>query len=104
LLRAYVNYPNAKVSVHHDRTCGHIEKAHKQGQRSVNLRHGNLDIELARFIDGAHQFASHAGANDMWLDIELSDPEFEEALLRHIQRLLAARYKPFRNCVVERHC
>jgi hypothetical protein len=40
----------------------------------------------------------------MWLDIELSDPEFEEALVRHIHRLLAARYQPFQNCTVDRHC
>lgn len=104
MLRAYVNYPNAKVSMHRDRFCGHIERAHKLGQRSINLRHGNLDSELARFIDGGHQFASHAGANDMWLDVELSDPDFEEALVCHIHRLLAARYKPFQNCRVERHC
>ena len=104
MLRAYVNYPDAKVCMHRNRTCGHIERAHKLGQRSVNLRHGNLDTELARFIDGAHQFASQAGANDMWLDVELSDPEFEEALVRHIHRLLAARYTAFQNCVVERHC
>jgi hypothetical protein len=104
VLRAYLNYPNAKVSVHGDLACGHIEQAHKLEQRSISLRHGTLGAELARFVGGEHQFASHSGANDMWLDVEFGDPEFEEAMVRHIHRLLAARYKPFQNCVVERHC
>jgi len=104
VLCAYLNYPNSKVSVHADPECGHIQQADKLAQRRVRLAHGTIGAELPRFAGGEYPFASHSGANDMWLDLDFSDLEFELALVHHIRRLLAFRYKPFADCAVERHC
>ena len=36
MLKAYLNYPNSRVTVHGDSTCEEIEKMEKQGQRRVS--------------------------------------------------------------------
>ncbi len=104
MLRAYLNYPNSRMSVHADPACGHIQQAHKAGQRVVRLGPGSIGVELPRFAGGEYQFAAQAAMNDMWLFLDFSDPEFELALVRHIRRLLGTRYKRFRERTIERHC
>lgn len=53
---------------------------------------------------GAHQFSSRAGLNDMWLEIDFNDSEFEMAVIRYIHHLLGRYYKPFQASQIEIHC
>ena len=103
MLHAYLNYPNARVSLH-GRACGHIQQSGKQQQRHVLLNHQSIGIELKRFVDDEHDFAAQAAKNDMWLEVSLSGQEREIATVEYIQRLLGARYKRFRDCTIEWHC
>jgi hypothetical protein len=103
VIHAYVNYPNARVSLH-GTSCGHIQQAQKSDQRRLRLDDASIATELQKFSSGQYAFASHAAANDMWLDVEFDDSAFEEAVVRHIHRLLSRRYKPFGACSVEWHC
>ena len=69
MLHAYMNYPNARVSVHGKR-CGHIQQAGKSGQRRVLLNPQTIGPELLRFVDREHDFAAQAANDDMWLDLD----------------------------------
>jgi hypothetical protein len=103
VLLAYLNYPNERVSLHATR-CGHIQQARKPDQRRIHLNLNSLGTELQRFVEEEHSFAAQAANNDMWLDIDFGDAEFQEAVARFIHRLRAKRYKRFRDCKVEWHC
>ena len=103
VLHAYLNYPNARVSVH-GTSCGHIQQARKQGQRRVFLNTTSIGTELRRFVERGYDFAAQAANNDMWLDLDFSDAAFELAIVKYILRRLGVRYKRFRDCEIEWHC
>jgi hypothetical protein len=103
VLYAYLNYPNARVSLH-GTLCGHIQQAQKTDQRRIVLNPDSLGTELRRFVKQEHDFAAQATNNDMWLDVDFADWEFEESIVRFIHRLLAARYKRFHDCTADWHC
>jgi hypothetical protein len=104
VLHASLNYPHGKVSLHGNTACGSIGKGQKARQRRITLSPGTLETELARFESGEHKFGSHAGANDMWVTVDLATPDSDEEAVRRIHQSLASRHKPFQNAVMERHC
>ena len=104
MLRAYFNYPNSRVSVHGDSSCGHIQPMNKAEQRLVRLDATTIGGELQRFADNEHRFASYQARNDMWVVADFGDEDFELAVIRHIHRHLARRYTPFHSAQIEEHC
>jgi len=55
-----------------------------------------MSKELLEFAENNHSFASHPEVNDMWLQIDCDDDDFELAVCSFVQRKLAERYTPFR--------
>lgn len=104
MLHVYLNYPNRRVTVHGNPTCGHIHQARKARQRRVQLEPRTIGSQLRRFIDGTRHFAAEARTNDMWLYINFADDPFEEDLARYIHRLLGKKYKRFGDASFQRHC
>ncbi len=102
-MHAYFNYPNKHVTLHAT-GCGRVQQEHKINQRRIHLTFDALGEELQRFVKQEHAFASQAANNDMWLEFDFGDREFEEAVVAFIQRLLGQRYSAFRNCKPEWHC
>ena len=100
MLFTYFNYPGAAITVHRDRSCGHIRSRRKQGQRMLLLTIDSLSSELRRFAAKEHTFGSSPDINDMWVDIDCSDDNFESAVLKFLQRTLGMRYKRFREASV----
>jgi hypothetical protein len=49
MLKAYVNYPNPKVSIHQKDSCPEIQKMKKPGQRLVRIDATSISAELQRF-------------------------------------------------------
>ena len=103
MLRVYINYPNAKISLHGDNTCGHIQQARKRQQRSVQITDKNLERELHRFKAKYYRFGASAEVNDMWLDIHF-DPEKNLEIVHRIHEHLKRGYGPFRRCRPVKHC
>jgi hypothetical protein len=102
---AYFNYPNPHITVHRSPSCVEIQKMHKPGQRHATIDIGSFSTELRRFEAGHYRFASHAGQNDMWLTLDLADPDLEQAVLELVRKILARRYKPFGGVVIPfPHC
>jgi hypothetical protein len=103
MLSAYVNYPNAHISVHSAAGCASIQQQRKTDQRVVQLDPRTLSGELLKFEE-EHRFASEQRLNDMWLLVNFGDIEFERAVVEHVRKVLARRYKPFAQVEVSSHC
>ena len=103
MLEVYLNYPNAQVTVHRNIACPSIRQMGKAGQRRVRIDGSALARELGKFR-GDHQFGSTAARNDMWVTLDLGDGRDEEEAVDRIVAALRARYEPFRNANVEKHC
>ena len=104
MLRAYINYPNAQVTVHNDRSCASVRQQKKEGQRTARLNVRTLSSELGKFSDKAYRFASEADLNDMWLEVDFNDENFERAVVDYVRSLLSQHYKPFTGVKVGGHC
>lgn len=104
MLKAYVNYPNPHITAHRDLSCGSIQKMRKPDQRYVRIYIATISAELKRFSNKEYTFAAHSGANDMWIEIDFDDPDFETAVLEHIRRSTGRYYSPFSNIAVDYHC
>jgi hypothetical protein len=104
MLSVYINYPNPKVSVHHDPSCGAIQKMGKQDQRHIRIDQKTISAELGRFAAKEHTFASNPEGNDMWLEIDFGDANFEAAVLNYVHRLIGQHYSPLAGVAVQNHC
>ena len=104
MLLAYLNYPNPKIRVHGQSTCGEIGKMKKAGQRNVAINTGSISSELQNFATKRHRFGADATLNDMWLTVDFDDPTFEEAVVQHLQKLIGRHYDPFAAVRIDRHC
>lgn len=97
MLLIYLNYPNSWISIHRDVQCSRIQPHQKDDQRLASLNLGSIADELRKFVDKDYAFGSSANINDMWLNIDFSDDEFELAVAYYVHRLLSIHYKPFRD-------
>lgn len=104
MLRIYVNYPNPRVTVHADPSCGYVRMMDKPQQRVVRIDPSTISVEIQRFIGKQYTFASQPDSNDMWLEIDFNDREFEEAVLWYVHRCLGRHYKPLRDSQIKTHC
>lgn len=103
-MRVYVNYPNSRVSVHTDPSCSYYRMMRKPEQRFVRIDPVTISEELQKFIHKRYTFASRPDSNDMWLEINFRDQEFEWAILQYVHRQLGNYYKPFLGVQIKKHC
>src|SRR6266478_4425668 len=103
MLRAYVNYPEPHITLHADSACGNIKQQHKQNQRRVLLEIETLSTELRRFADKEYRFGATPETNDLWLELEFANPEFERSVVEYIHTLLGRHYKPFARIRTNQH-
>ena len=104
MVYAYFNYPSSRVTVHRDPNYGMIGPHDKPGQRTCRIDTTSISAELRKFRDKVYRFQSSPEWNDMWLEVDFQDVEFETAVVRHIRRLLGQHYKPFADTCVTVHC
>ncbi len=104
MLKSYVNYPNAQVTIHKDQRCVAIQQQRKPGQRVVRLDRASVSRELEKFESKSYRFGSEAAINDVWLEVDFGDTAFERAVVEYVKTLLAAHYTPFNKAAVEVHC
>ena len=102
-MKAYINYPNPRITLHWNDTCSEVQKNRKEGQRVVMLNPDTIESALGRFVNRGFSFASNPDENDMWLDISLGSPRHDEAVVYVIQSLLGRRYRPLATASVEAH-
>jgi hypothetical protein len=76
----------------------------KTGQRHIRIDIDSASTELRCFANKKYTFASNAGSNDMWLDIEFEDAAFEKAVLEYVRRLIGKHYAPLNRAELTFHC
>jgi Zn-dependent M32 family carboxypeptidase len=104
MLKAYINYPNQKVTVHRSAACGLIQQTGKQNQRSVLINTQTVSTELQAFSGKRYPFAATAEQNDMWITVDFEDPGFEDAVLAFVHRLIGRHYSRLATVPVAEHC
>jgi hypothetical protein len=104
MLKGYLNYPNKQVTAHQAASCSEVKKMKKVNQRSIRIDSNTISNEINQFAQRAYRFGSDETVNDMWLEIDFGDWDFELAVFDFIHRLLSKRYKPFRDAVRVQHC
>lgn len=106
MLHVYLYYPDPKISTHSNSECNEIQKMGKSDQRTHPINRDTISEQL-RMIhahERPYQFSSYSELNDMWLQVDFQDAEFEEAVVHHIHRLISQHYKPFGRVSVIPHC
>jgi hypothetical protein len=103
MLKVYVNYPNPKLTVHQNPSCGAIQKMAKSGQRLVRIDAAAISAELQRFMGKGYTFAANPAENDMWLEVEFADAQFEAAVVAFVHRLIGGQYPPLARAIVHTH-
>lgn len=104
MLTAYINYPNAHVTIHATKDCSNVQQQRKSEQRVAKLNIATASEELRRFEAKDYRFGADQRTNDMWLFVDFSDPQFERAVVGYIHRILARHYLPFSRIHVNEHC
>jgi hypothetical protein len=104
MLRVYVNSPASTVTIHKDPRCIYWPRADSPGARVIHLREATLSAELQLCREKEYRFAAQSGMNDIWLDVDFADPEFELATVKHVKLLLGKHYKRLREAPVRVHC
>jgi len=104
MTKVYVNYPNPKFSIHHDPLCTEVRKMGKTDQRHIRIDIDSVSTELGRFANKKYTFNSNARSNDMWLDIEFGDADFEKSVLKYVRRLIGKHYAPLGKAKLTTHC
>jgi hypothetical protein len=94
MLTVYINYPNPKITVHPGQRSAERRKHCKPGQRVIEVNEETISSELTRFREREYRFNSQSELNDMWIDIDFNDPDFEIAVVSHIRKLIGRHYEP----------
>jgi hypothetical protein len=104
MLTAYINYPNPHITAHFNPNCGNIRSHRKTNQRYIRLNTATISAELSKFQTKAYRFAADQQHNDIWLEIDFQDRDFELSVLDYIGKCLGKYYKPFQNIQPKVHC
>jgi hypothetical protein len=103
-MQVYINYPNQRITVHHDSSCQQIHMHRKEGQRTVKVNPATLKHVLGQLVNDDYEFKAEAQFNDVWLDVSLSTAEQEIGFVHIVQAVLGQRYKRLENAPIHVHC
>ena len=104
MIKAYINYPQPHVTLHYDPGCGSIQSHRKLEQRRLRIDIANLSTRLQEFERRDYRFTATPEGNDMWLEVDFQDADFELAVIHHLCQLLAPHYTPIAAIPQNRHC
>jgi hypothetical protein len=92
------------MTMHHELTCKEIAKMQKTAQRTVSITHGTFSTDMGQLQSKTFRLGADASLNDLWISAEFDDPEFEEAVLRHVYKLLGKRFTRLQSGPIKTHC
>ncbi len=104
MTKIYLNYPNKQITFHHDPQCSEVQKMRKPSQRIIRIDLSSFPSEIQKFQNNIYSFAAQPATNDMWLEIDFFDQQFERLIFEYIRRLLGNKYAPFFMAHPKNHC
>ena len=103
-MKAYINYSDPSITAHKFTACDDAKAGPDEKIRHVMLNPESISKELDRFINNKHKFSEETYMNDMWINFDFQDTEFEMALLGYIKKLIGRSYKYLKSCEIQVHC
>lgn len=103
-MQVYVNYPNPRITVHHNDECQHVRMYQKEEQRCYTVRPSNAAGIIVEFLSGKIVFKSDGNFNDLWFDISLGTREQELKFVYGFQKIVGQRYERLITAPVSIHC
>ena len=100
----YYNYPNSRVSIHSQPFCRFIQMMNKQEQRKCRIDAFTISAEFQKLINKRYLFQSKAELNDIWIEIDFENKDFEISVANYVLHILSQHYKPFAKSKLEIHC
>lgn len=101
MLKVCVNIAQSTLSWHGNPACPDLANAPKPQQLvRVNVR--SISEVFQRFRD--KNYLPGAGADEMWLEIDFGDRQFEGAVFAYVHRLLGKRYAGIASAKILKHC
>ncbi len=91
-MKAYINYPDPHITLHFDDNCSEIQKRRKPDQRVVAITDSTVREVLMDFINDKYRFGSDSEINDLWLDINVDNQKYGEALVIVIHAVIRQKY------------
>jgi hypothetical protein len=88
MIAVYNNYPRKRCCIHLKSSVEENRKFSKNEQRIISITKDTISMELNEFMKKRYIFRSAALYNDMWLEIDFDDRNFEIAIARHIIKIL----------------
>lgn len=96
MIAVYYNYPNSGFTIHEGQTVEESRVHSKPKPRIIHVTLKNLSKVVTRVTNPDFKFAAKQEENDLWMEINFGDLEFEKAFAEFILRQLGKRYKLFR--------
>ena len=90
----YINYPMPHFSIKYGVPISRRQRRGVDGQRVEYLNRENVQEFLGRCRQERIDFRAEKGFDDIWLELDLGNEVEEAKVLKEIQELLGARYKP----------
>jgi len=104
VIKVYVDAANARVTVHNNPNCAAARIKINQDQRTVLFNTDSLSRELRHLKSNEYRLLAVPHNNDIWLILDFQDAEFENALARHLMRLVGQSLKSAANWELQTHC
>lgn len=79
-------------------------RARENRRRFFRFNISSISEELGIFRRREYYYSSTAGLNDMWIEVDFDNYEFETAVLKYIGYHLSRFYIPFRSYNFLTHC
>lgn len=93
MIYCYLNQPNKAKNVHLPDGCNHLHK--HGGGRELQINAGNLSQTINDFTQQRIDFSASGGTNDLRLQIDLGNIDYEKATFKYLTQLLGHRYRAF---------
>lgn len=97
----YIHPSFRSFTVHRSDSCPRIQAQHKENQRRRVVSDSNMEEVLTELQ--TMQFAATAEAGDLWLHIELDDPERARGFVLQVKAVLGDRFKRLRDARIRYH-
>jgi hypothetical protein len=104
MIKVYLNSPNQKFTIHADPACSMVRMNQKEEQRIIHINKKTISQELENFLEKRYSFFSAPEGNDMWLEIDFRDEEFEKAAALFIKKLIGKNYVRISAATPTTHC
>lgn len=100
MISVYINYPNKVFSLAHDVSAAERWRHPDSKHRVEPVNFDTLGSFISKLQSGDIKFLPQADFNDLYIEVDFGEDEFDLQVVLYIKRVLGARYKPFRDAEV----